>query len=505
MVSDKDRCVIGHRKFKAYKYYFPLTSLIKSYFFGPGSGKGDVKVKIYYFWTMKHFRKISVAMITGLTVLFVLNIYYIFSLYTTVKAQTENVVTQCLERADIQEMLIRVSKVNHTTLDTIQIRIPLIYKKTASGRKVPNYDWLGREMFLDSTGYFNVQRQFFRVLARNMHGDLDFTDFPPDMKALDSLFRVELNAEGLYPREAFVERPGPGATERHAGLWKLPLTFCDDGKVFYNAYVSALDRHVVGEMAGILVTSLAIILLISVALTYLLRTLSRLKTVEEMKDDFISNMTHELKTPIAIAYAANDSLLNFNRSLTRERLEKYLNVSVEQLSKLTSLVEIILSMSKERERRIPVEVTRIDARTLIEEIAASHRIRAVKKCDIRVEVERGSVVRVDALHFGNVISNLIDNAIKYSGESVEIVVSGNGEEIRVADNGTGIARKDLPYVFDRFYRAGGSGVKGLGIGLYYARTILKRMGWDIRVESHPGMGSLFIMTHTEKQRYGTER
>lgn len=490
--------VIGPCKFTTYKYYFPLTSLIKSYFFGPGSGKGDVKVKIYYFWTMKHFGKITVVIISVLIVLFVLNIWYIFSLYTTVKGQTENVVTQCLERADIQEMLIRVSKVNQTTLDTIQIRIPLIYKKTATGRKVPNYDWLGREMFVDSTGYFNVHRQFFRVLARNMHGDLDHTDFPPDMNLLDSLFRVELNAEGLHPREAFVERPGSVRACGHSGLWKLPLTFCDDGKVFYNAYVSALDGHVIGEMAGILGTSLAIIAVVAVALTYLLRTLSKMKTIEEMKDDFIGNMTHELKTPIAIAYAANDSLLNFNRSLTRERLEKYLNVSVDQLAKLTNLVEIILSMSKERQRKIPIEPSRIGARDFIEEIAASHRIRAAKKCAVSVEIDPEAVIKVDQLHFGNVVSNLIDNAMKYSGESVEITITGNDSEIRVADNGIGIAKKNLPYVFDRFYRADSNGVKGLGIGLYYAKTILRRMNWDIRVESQVGKGSVFIMTHTEK-------
>lgn len=440
----------------------------------------------------------SIGIITALVVLFLIDIYYIYSLYMGVKAQTEAVVSQCLERADIQEMLIRVSKVNNTTTDTIQIRIPLIYKKTDSGRKIPNYDWLGQEMFVDSTGYYNVHRQFIRVLSRNMHEDLDHTDFPPDTVVLDSLLRVELKAQGLFPKYVHVSRAKMTGRLPRGSMWEVPLSFCTGGKVFYYAYISGLDSYVLRQMKGILGISLAIILMTSFALTYLLLSLSKLKTIEQMKDDFINNMTHELKTPISIAVAANDSLLNSKKQPSEQRIRKYLLIGNEQLSKLTSIVENILAMSRERRRNVPLTFTRIKAVPFVEEIAATLRLKSGKECEITVSGDPEIEYKIDAFHFGNVVSNLIDNAIKYSGDSVTVEVIMTRSNIEVRDNGIGIPRKYQPYIFDKFYRVDchdTHDVKGLGIGLYYTKNILQQMNWSIRVESQPGKGSVFILTY----------
>ena len=242
---------------------------------------------------------------------------------------------------------------------------------------------------------------------------------------------------------------------------------------------------------GVIVSIFLLMLSFAAAFWYLFRTVSRLRTIEEMKDDFVSNMTHELKTPISIAYSANDALLNYDTSNDPEKKGAYLTIAMKQLKRLGELVENILAMSMERRKTMTLKPEKIDLPALADEIAEAQRMRGDKEIAIEVRSEGDISVTADKSHLSNVLNNLIDNSIKYSGESVAINIKLNADNIEVADNGIGIPAKSLPYIFDKFYRVphgNRQDVRGYGIGLYYVKHILEKMGWSISVQCRGGKG-----------------
>ena len=162
-----------------------------------------------------------------------------------------------------------------------------------------------------------------------------------------------------------------------------------------------------------------------------------------MKDDFVSNMTHELKTPIAIAYSANDALLNYDTGNDPTKKETYLKIANRQLNRLRELVENILAMSMERRKDMKLKQENIQLRTLIEEIVAAQRMRTDKEIKIDIDADDGIYVVSDKDHLSNILNNLIDNAIKYSGDCVTIKVRCTSDEVSVSDNGIGIPQKAI--------------------------------------------------------------
>ena len=133
---------------------------------------------------------------------------------------------------------------------------------------------------------------------------------------------------------------------------------------------------------------------------------------------------------------------------------------------------------------------------LVNDVAEAQRMRGDKEISISVDVKDELVVTADKTHLGNVLNNLIDNAIKYSGESVAINITVDSGGIKVKDNGIGIPAKSQPFIFDKFYRVphgNRQDVRGYGIGLYYVRGILDKMGWSISVASKENVGSTFII------------
>ena len=260
--------------------------------------------------------------------------------------------------------------------------------------------------------------------------------------------------------------------------------------------MTPLTRHILSQMLGVIITVFLLMAAFSMAFWYLFHTVSRLRTIEEMKDDFVSNMTHELKTPIAIAYSANDALLNYDTDNNPAKKEKYLTIANKQLKRLGELVENILAMSMERRKTMKLNPEEIRLQPFIEEIASAQRMRGDKGITINVNVSEDIAVEADKIHFANVLNNLIDNAIKYSGDSVMITITGDDKDISIADNGIGIPSKSIPYLFNKFYRVphgNRQDVRGYGIGLYYVKSMVDKMGWSIVVKSKEGEGSIFTI------------
>jgi len=274
----------------------------------------------------------------------------------------------------------------------------------------------------------------------------------------------------------------------------------------YKLWVKDSDIFLLKQISGILLASLLMMIALIISYIYLLRIILKQKNLDEIKSDFVNNMTHELKTPISVAYAATDALLNHGMIEDKEKRIVYLDASKKQLEHLSGLVEQILTMSVEERKNMRLNFSEISTTEIFEQLKQQYSINAPKPTDIQINMEPEEIIlTADKTHFYNILSNLIENAIKYSGESVKIILSAKQNEdqtcICIKDNGIGIPGASLPKIFDRFYRVPKGDihdVKGYGLGLYYVKTIVEKHGWTIEVQSKEGEGTEFLIQWKKK-------
>ncbi len=439
---------------------------------------------------MKHFKLILTSMRIIVGVLFVANVIFMMQLYNSIKTRYLNDVEQCLSRADQIEMVDRIIDAGLGGDDDV-VWVAIGLQKSDVGSTM-NAEEL-RELDY-SQGFRRVDKQIMSMIAQYLHdGSYSERIGDPDVSKMEEAFRRDLNFSGYYPEEVYIVVPG-GTLEYSSDLWEIEYRV--NGELTYYAYISPLTNNILRGMGGVITTSALIALVLTFGFWYLLHVIARQRTIEEMKDDFVNNMTHELKTPIAIAYAANDSLLQFPDPKDEERTKKYLTAALDQLSKLSGLVENILAMSMERRKHLTMAKEKIRLRDFLANIIEQQKLKADKPCDIILECQGDATVEADPSHFSNVIGNLIDNSIKYSGESVSIIIKADANGMYVADNGIGIPDKSLPEIWSKFYRVphgNRSDVRGYGIGLFYVKSIIDKHGWSIGVESKSGKGSKFTI------------
>ena len=247
------------------------------------------------------------------------------------------------------------------------------------------------------------------------------------------------------------------------------------------------------EMAGILTASGLIVLLLGLAFYFLIKTILKQRTLDEMKTDFTNNITHELKTPIAVAYAANDALLNFSKQADEVKRRHYLTLCRQQLERLSGMVEQILSMSMERRRQFKLNIETVDFAQLLQPIIEQQQLKADKPVTITTHIDpEGLTLQADRAHLSNILNNLIDNAVKYSPGEAYVEITATPSAISVTDHGMGIAADKLPHIYDKFYRIPTGDlhdVKGYGLGLFYVKTMVEKHGWSIDASSTKGKGT----------------
>lgn len=467
---------------------------------------------------MKRFKTISTTFIIVIAVIFGCNVYYLISLYNSIKANVERDVMTALADADIDDMWERADRANRAASAARKVHLEngdsiieghgqVSGVKDEDGNFVTTSQNCEGETRINKTSLRrdrSYTNQMVNDMSQQMHENMDpYVDF--NVSIMDSIVLERLADRHIYPDFVAVEiinsnddviRGNCRIPENRAGYDFFSLCFNPETDMYYRAYMTPITRHILAQMLGVIVTVFLLMASFSFAFWYLFHTVSRLRTIEEMKDDFVSNMTHELKTPIAIAYSANDALLNYDTANDPQKKVTYLNIANKQLKRLGELVENILAMSMERRKTMKLKPEIILLRPFIEEIAAAQRMRGEKEITINVDVDEDVSIEADKTHLANVVNNLIDNAIKYSGDSVAITISGNEREISVADNGIGIPARSIPYLFNKFYRVphgNRQDVRGYGIGLYYVRSILDKMGWDIDVRSKEREGSVFTI------------
>lgn len=330
-----------------------------------------------------------------------------------------------------------------------------------------------------------------------------------NIERLDSLVNVNLAEIGItvphcltvwYQDGRNVRLPTPGYVySEKAEDYSMTYGMNDNEK--YVLTLRPVAYIVLREMGGVILASLLLFLILSLSFWFLIHTMMRQKSIEEMKSDFTNNITHELKTPVAVAYAANDALLNHGASENPDKLREYLGISMDQLKKLEGMIEQILSMSMESRKSFELRKEHIELLPLITSLIKQHKLSAEKPCEFIVDVKPGLSVHADRFHITNIISNLIENAKKYSRESVTLhisgrIVDGKGVEISVQDNGIGIPHDKQKHVFDKFYRVPTGNiheVDGYGLGLYYVKNMVEKHGGTISLNSELGKGSRFTI------------
>ncbi|WP_373548353.1 sensor histidine kinase [Haliscomenobacter sp.] len=236
---------------------------------------------------------------------------------------------------------------------------------------------------------------------------------------------------------------------------------------------------------------------------YTLMVIFQQKKLSEMKTDFINNMTHEFKTPIATISLASDSIVSPMILGNPDKVQRFANIIKQENKRMNSQVEKVLQMALIDKRDFSLKFTEINLHEVIQ--------AAVENITLRVEKREGmvkpsllakrSIIEGDLTHVANVINNLLDNAEKYSPDKPEISIStrdvSNGVEVTVQDNGIGISKEARKQIFDKFCRVPTGNlhdVKGFGLGLSYVKAMMTAHKGSVEVKSEPGKGSSFILT-----------
>ena len=245
-----------------------------------------------------------------------------------------------------------------------------------------------------------------------------------------------------------------------------------------------------------------IILLVLVFFAYSLAVIFRQKKLSEIKNDFINNMTHELKTPISTISLSSEMLMRIKKTDDFHKIKRYAGIIFDENKRLESQVERVLNVAKLDKDKLVLNKEKVNIQEILVQLSENFAlIEKQEGATIQLEIGEGShEIRVDPVHITNVIHNLTDNALKYSKKNPSILISTSvnkeGIVIQFKDEGIGIKKEHLKSIFDKFYRVPTGNihdVKGFGLGLYYVKLIVESHNGSIGVNSQYGKGSTFTI------------
>ncbi len=254
---------------------------------------------------------------------------------------------------------------------------------------------------------------------------------------------------------------------------------------FTNVTLAVLKKNLVGILLSFLLVASVIICLL-----YLLKIIKQQKQLAEVKNDLISNITHEFKTPLATIGIAMEAIQKFNAENDSEKNIRYAKISKEQVDKLNMMVEKLLETATLDSEKLELDFETYNLVELLQLASQNEAFTAGEKPISFSSSEEEIHYSIDVFHFENAINNIIDNAIKYGGKdiSVEIVRQKNNIEITISDSGTSLTEVHKKQIFEKFYRVPKGNthdVKGFGIGLYYCKKIIEKHKGNIDLSIKP--------------------
>ena len=245
-------------------------------------------------------------------------------------------------------------------------------------------------------------------------------------------------------------------------------------------------RTILKRILGGIFISTLLVLAVIFCLFYLLNIIKNQKQLAEVKNDLISNITHEFKTPIATIGVAIESIKNFNVINDKEKTRTYLDMSNDQLSKLNVMVEKLLETATLDSDNLKLEKDEYNISDVLNTIVEKHQMQTEKTVNF-TSISKDVLANVDMFHFENAVNNILDNAIKYGGNNINIDLNQNSfaSTISISDDGNTLTKANKDKIFEKFYRipkGNTHDVKGFGIGLYYAKKITEKHGGSIHLD-----------------------
>lgn len=245
-----------------------------------------------------------------------------------------------------------------------------------------------------------------------------------------------------------------------------------------------------------------VVLLIVIFFSYTISAMLKQKRLAETRTDFVNNMTHELKTPIATIGLSADAISNPAIVNNPERLQQYIGIIKNENSRLKSQVDRVLQIASLTPKKVHVKDETLDLHEIIEKAVTTFKVQIDEaEGELHTQLNAtNSFIKGDLVHITNVIYNLLDNAAKYTEDAPNITIETHNEHghivIAISDKGIGISQQHQKSIFERFYRVPTGNlhaVRGFGLGLFYVKTIIKAHKGTIDVKSAIGKGSTFTI------------
>lgn len=332
----------------------------------------------------------------------------------------------------------------------------------------------------------------------------------PNIERLHTILKEELRTSGLECRFA-IEILAP-IGDNFEPIWEISNESLSERKIDFDRSIPPLtirltvdDPHttIIASMRLIVILQMLSIVVLTITFIYLLRTLFRAKSLEQMRRDLTHNITHELKTPIAAAYAATDALRTSPSFANNEvKRNEYLDLSLQSLKRLGDMVEEILRSSTEEFEQRKLNYEHCDVAVIVKEVCATFDLKyQAREVRWNIDIPHATEIVADRLHIAAVMSALVDNAIKYCSKQPHITITASSSNtstiISISDNGMGIPISERRRIFEKFYRISQGNrhdTKGFGLGLYYVKNIIELHRGKISLRSTVGKGSTFEIT-----------
>ena len=376
----------------------------------------------------------------------------------------------------------------------------------------------------DNKNYLNNKHQISSIM-KNINPGLLLENM--DIKKLDKYIKEELREQNIHikydygvysnkdeqyifknghysiPLIGEASKPNGEENDFNASPYKVQLYGVDDEspghlKIFFPGQQSLLWSGVLPS----LLTSFLFTGLVLFCFAYTIFVIFRQKKVSEMKTDFINNMTHEFKTPIATISLASDSITNQTVISNPDKIKRFAGIIKQENTRMLNQVEKVLQMAKIDKRDFELKLTQVNMHDVIRQAAVNTRLKLGKRngtLEVNLDATN-SIIEGDMTHISNIIHNLLDNAEKYSNEVPQIVIKtlniSGGIEVDIKDNGIGMTQDSIKHIFDKFYRVHTGNrhdVKGFGLGLSYVKALMDAHNGRIKVKSELGSGSTFSL------------
>ncbi|MFC3561513.1 sensor histidine kinase [Pedobacter jamesrossensis] len=274
-----------------------------------------------------------------------------------------------------------------------------------------------------------------------------------------------------------------------------------DNQHYVRAMFKSPNSYILSKISLILLASLAMILIISGCMIFILKSLFREKRLSAIKNDFISNITHEFKTPIATVSVAIEALNDTTILADKEKTIRYLDHAKNEIERLNLLVDKVLNLAIYDGGRSEIIKEEVNIAESINDLIKLHQLSNAKEVTITFINQSNEIyIQADKIQFQHALNNVLDNAIKYSPNEASILITvdkvGNYLVLKLKDSGIGISEKEILMVFDKFYRVSTGNnhlVKGHGLGLNYVKQIMIRHAGWYKIESELGQGTTLIL------------